>query len=59
MAFVSHYGKGRTFHCVLGHDAKALSVPGGAGTVPARLRLGGGAGAGGGTDGATRDRSEI
>jgi uncharacterized protein len=24
MAFVSHYGKGRTFHCVLGHDAKAL-----------------------------------
>jgi type 1 glutamine amidotransferase len=27
MAFVSHYGKGRTFHCVLGHDAKALSVP--------------------------------
>ena len=28
MAFVSHYGKGRTFHCTLGHDAKALSVPG-------------------------------
>jgi len=28
MAFISHYGKGRTFHCVLGHDAKALSVPG-------------------------------
>ena len=28
MAFVSHYGKGRTFHCPLGHDAKALSVPG-------------------------------
>ena len=28
MAFVSRYGKGRTFHCVLGHDAKALSVPG-------------------------------
>jgi uncharacterized protein len=28
MAFVSHYGKGRTFHCVLGHDAKALSFPG-------------------------------
>jgi len=28
MAFSSHYGKGRTFHCVLGHDAKALSVPG-------------------------------
>jgi type 1 glutamine amidotransferase len=27
MAFVSHYGKGRTFHCVLGHDVKALSVP--------------------------------
>jgi type 1 glutamine amidotransferase len=27
MAFVSRYGKGRTFHCVLGHDAKALSVP--------------------------------
>jgi type 1 glutamine amidotransferase len=27
MAFVSQYGKGRTFHCVLGHDAKALSVP--------------------------------
>jgi type 1 glutamine amidotransferase len=27
MAFVSHYGKGRTFHCVFGHDAKALSVP--------------------------------
>ncbi len=28
MAFLSHDGKGRTFHCVLGHDAKALSVPG-------------------------------
>ena len=27
MAFVSHYGKGRTFHCVLGHDAVALSAP--------------------------------
>lgn len=27
MAFVSNYGKGRTFHCTLGHDAKALSVP--------------------------------
>ncbi len=27
MAFVSRYGKGRTFHCVLGHDTKALSVP--------------------------------
>lgn len=27
MAFVSEYGRGRTFHCVLGHDAKALSVP--------------------------------
>lgn len=25
MAFVSTYGKGRTFHCVLGHDAKALA----------------------------------
>ena len=28
MAFTSHYGQGRTFHCPLGHDAKALSVPG-------------------------------
>jgi len=28
LAFISRYGKGRTFHCVLGHDAKALSVPG-------------------------------
>ena len=28
MAFVSHYGKGRTFQCVLGHDVKALSAPG-------------------------------
>jgi type 1 glutamine amidotransferase len=27
MAFVSTYGKGRTFHCTLGHDVKALSVP--------------------------------
>jgi type 1 glutamine amidotransferase len=27
MAFVSNYGKGRTFHCTLGHDAQALSVP--------------------------------
>jgi type 1 glutamine amidotransferase len=27
MAFVSDYGKGRTFNCVLGHDAKALGVP--------------------------------
>jgi len=28
MAFISHYGKGRTFHCTLGNDPKALSVPG-------------------------------
>jgi uncharacterized protein len=28
MAFISHYGKGRTFHCPLGHDVKALSAPG-------------------------------
>jgi uncharacterized protein len=28
MAFTSHYGKGRTFHSPLGHDAKAFSVPG-------------------------------
>jgi len=28
IAFVSHCGKGRTFHCTLGHDARALSVPG-------------------------------
>jgi type 1 glutamine amidotransferase len=28
MAFVSNYGKGRTFNCVLGHDVKALGVPG-------------------------------
>jgi type 1 glutamine amidotransferase len=28
MAFVSRYQQGRTFHCVLGHDAEALSVPG-------------------------------
>lgn len=27
MAFVNHYGKGRVFHCVLGHDVQALSVP--------------------------------
>jgi len=27
MAFVLPYGKGRVFHCVLGHDAKALSFP--------------------------------
>ena len=27
MAFISNYGKGRTFHCTLGHDMKALSVP--------------------------------
>jgi type 1 glutamine amidotransferase len=28
MAFTSNYGKGRTFHSVLGHDQKALSIPG-------------------------------
>jgi type 1 glutamine amidotransferase len=28
MAFLAHYGQGRTFHCVLGHDVAALSVPG-------------------------------
>jgi uncharacterized protein len=28
MAFISQYGKGRTFHCTLGHDVKALGVPG-------------------------------
>ena len=27
MALISNYGKGRTFHCPLGHDVKALSVP--------------------------------
>ncbi len=27
MAFVLPYGKGRVFHCVLGHDVRALSVP--------------------------------
>ena len=27
MAFTSTLGKGRTFHCTLGHDVKALSVP--------------------------------
>jgi len=27
MAFVSTCGQGRTFHCPLGHDAKALGVP--------------------------------
>lgn len=27
MALVSHYGKGRVFLCVLGHDVEALSVP--------------------------------
>ena len=27
MAFVHAYGKGRVFHCALGHDAKALSPP--------------------------------
>ncbi len=25
MAFTSRYGKGRTFHCVLGHDTRALA----------------------------------
>lgn len=28
MAFVSQYGKGRTFHSPLGHDAAALKTPG-------------------------------
>lgn len=28
MAFTSTFGQGRCFHSVLGHDAKALSVPG-------------------------------
>jgi uncharacterized protein len=28
MAFVSLYGKGRVFHTTLGHDAKALRMPG-------------------------------
>ena len=27
MAFVLNYGKGRVFHCVLGHDVKALKPP--------------------------------
>jgi len=27
MAFVSRLGQGRTFHCTLGHDVAALSVP--------------------------------
>jgi type 1 glutamine amidotransferase len=28
MAFVLGYGKGRVFHCVLGHDVRALSGEG-------------------------------
>jgi uncharacterized protein len=28
MAFVLEYEKGRVFHCVLGHDLKAITVPG-------------------------------
>ena len=28
MAFTLSYGKARVFHCVLGHDVKALSMPG-------------------------------
>ena len=28
MAMASNFGQGRTFHCTLGHDVKALSVPG-------------------------------
>jgi type 1 glutamine amidotransferase len=28
MAFVNQYGKGRAFHCVLGHDARALTPAG-------------------------------
>ena len=28
MAFVFHYGKGRVFHTPLGHDVKAIRVPG-------------------------------
>ena len=27
MAFVQDYGQGRVFHCVLGHDRKAITVP--------------------------------
>jgi type 1 glutamine amidotransferase len=27
IAFISRYGKGRTFHCTLGNDVKALSFP--------------------------------
>jgi len=27
MVFISNFGRGRTFHCTLGHDVKALSVP--------------------------------
>jgi type 1 glutamine amidotransferase len=27
MAFISNCGKGRSFHCTLGHDTRALSVP--------------------------------
>jgi uncharacterized protein len=28
MAFVNHYGTGRVFHCLLGHDVKALGFEG-------------------------------
>jgi len=28
MAFISHYEQGRTFHCPLGHDSKALAADG-------------------------------
>ena len=28
MAFVHKYGKGRVFHCLLGHDVTAFKCPG-------------------------------
>ena len=41
MAFVSHYGQGRTFHCVPGPRREGLERAGGAGTLSPRLRRAG------------------
>ena len=37
MAFVLDYGRGRVYHCVLGHDVKALSIPRGRRVVSPRV----------------------
>lgn len=54
MAFVLDYGKGRVFHTPLGHDARAIRIPG----TAELIRRGTAWAAGAATDVAPTERGE-